>query len=171
MSARVPKCGIELIKRFEGYHEELPDGRVRAYPDPKSGWELPTIGYGSTAYPGGNRVKRGDIITRETAEECLGRELEEVVAPVLEKIPTWERMNENQRGALFSFAYNVGAHFHGARNRESITRVCDTPESWGNIEWIEQQFVKYCNPGTSVEAGLRRRRKAEAELFCTPVGK
>ncbi len=169
MGSEISECGIELIKRFEGYHEQLPDGRARAYPDPLSGWALPTLGYGSTRYPDGSRVKRGDIITRDEAEECLRNEIEKAIAPVLEKIPTWDRMNENQRGALLSFAYNLGAHFYNAQNRGSITLVCDTPEFWGEKKWIENQFSKYCNPGTPVEAGLRRRRKAEAELFCRPV--
>ncbi len=169
MSAEIPQCGIELIKRFEGYHEKLPDGRARAYPDPLSGWALPTIGYGSTTYPDGSRVKKGDIITQDEAQACLRHEIEEVIAPVLERIPTWEQMNKNRRAALISFAYNLGAHFYRARDRGSITRVCDTPEMWGDKKWVENQFSKYCNPGTPVEAGLRRRRKAEAELFCTPV--
>lgn len=168
--SQISQSGMDLIKEFEGYHEELPDGRAKAYPDPIRGWDLPTIGYGSTRYPGGNGVKKGDIITRERAEECLEWELEKVCAPALEKIPTWDRMNENQRGALYSFAYNLGAHFYGAKNRESITRVCDSPDRWDDRKWIEEQFVKYRNPGTSVEEGLRRRRKAEAERFCTPVG-
>ncbi|MFZ2445917.1 MAG: lysozyme [Syntrophobacteraceae bacterium] len=169
MSKQVPQCGIDIIKEFEGYHKELPDGRAAAYPDPKSGWELPTIGYGSTHYPDGSKVKKGDIITRKKAEACLRWEVEQVCGPALEKIPTWERMNDNRRGALFSFAYNLGANFYGGKNFQSITRVCDSPDRWGDKEWIVEQFVKYRNPGSPVEAGLRRRREAEAELFCTPV--
>jgi GH24 family phage-related lysozyme (muramidase) len=87
----------------------------------------------------------------------------------LEAIPTWSKMNENQRGALYSFAYNLGAHFYNGTNFQSITKVCNSMESWSNHEWISAQFVKYRNPGTSVEEGLRRRREAEAKLFCTSV--
>jgi hypothetical protein len=34
---------------------------------------------------------------------------------------------------------------------------------------IEETFLKYRNPGSNVEVGLRRRRQAEADLFLTPV--
>jgi peptidoglycan hydrolase-like protein with peptidoglycan-binding domain len=53
VSSSIPKCAIDLIKEFEGYHKELNDGtdRVRAYEDPGFGWEVTTIGYGTTRYP------------------------------------------------------------------------------------------------------------------------
>jgi GH24 family phage-related lysozyme (muramidase) len=167
MSPIVPQCAIDLIKKFEDYQKELDDGRAEAYPDPSKGWELPTIGWGSTKYPDGRSVQEGDIITREEAEECLKWEVEQICRPELEKIRTWEQMNDNQRGALYSFAYNLGAHFYRGGNFQSITKVCDSPELWGDKDWIKAQFVKYRNPGTSVEVGLRRRREAEADLFCT----
>jgi GH24 family phage-related lysozyme (muramidase) len=166
-SSAIPHCGIELIKKFEGYAEELPDGRAKAYADPIHGWSVPTIGYGSTEYPDGRKVKQGDIITREQAEEYLVRHVEAHCKPSLEKIPTWGQMNANQRGALYSFAYNLGAGFYGGSDFQSITRVCDATDKWNDHAWVEAQFVKYCNPGTSAEVGLRRRRMEEAKLFCT----
>lgn len=168
MSDAVPTCGIELIKQFEGYEKKLPDGRVEAYPDPITRWALPTIGYGTTQYPDGSPVKRGDIIDQTRAEACLVHEVEAKCRPALEAIPNWGRMNANQRGALYSFAYNLGARFYRGANFQSITRVCDSPERWDDQAWIREQFVKYRNPGSSAEAGLRRRREAEAALFCTP---
>jgi GH24 family phage-related lysozyme (muramidase) len=164
----VPKCGVVLIKRFEGYEKKLPDGRVQAYADPKVGWDLPTIGFGSTKYPDGSPVKKEDIITLEDAEACLAEEVNHRCRPALEAIPTWEQMNDNQRGALFCFAYNIGAHFYNRKNFQSITSVCNFSDRWGDKPWIEAQFVKYRNPGSNVEEGLRHRRMAEAELFCTP---
>jgi GH24 family phage-related lysozyme (muramidase) len=169
MGKEVPQCAIDLIKKFEGYAKQLSDGGVKAYPNPKVGWALPTIGWGTTRYPDGSRVKRGDVITDEEAQECLMAEVDRDCRPALEKIPTWEKMNDNQRGALYSFAYNLGAHFYRGANFQSITKVCDSPDLWGDSDWIRDQFIKYRNPGTSVEEGLRRRREAEAELFCTPI--
>ncbi len=165
----IPQKAIELIKEFEGYHKELPDGRAEAYADAIHGWGVPTIGYGTTRYPDGKKVQKGDIITRQQAEDYLKWEIEEKCKSVLEKIPTWKRMNSNQRGALYSFAYNLGAHFYGGKKFNSITRLCDSPEKWSNENWITEQFIKYRNPGTSAEEGLRRRRIAEANLFCAPV--
>lgn len=163
----IPKAGIELIKEFEGYATALPDGRATAYADPIHGWGVPTIGYGTTVYPDGRKVKQGDIITRAQAEEYLVDHIEHSTRAAMERIPTWKQMNDNQRSALYSFAYNLGAGFYGGANFQSITRVCDSPDRWQDKAWVKEQFVKYRNPGTSAEAGLRRRREAEADLFCS----
>ena len=165
----IPRTGIELIKEFEGYAQALPDGRATAYADPLRGWDVPTIGYGTTRYPDGTHVKPGDIITQRQAEDYLIHHVAQSCRSALEKIPTWGQMTNNQRGAIYSFAYNLGSGFYQGHNFESMTRVCDSPDLWQDHRWIAAQFVKYRNPGTSVEAGLRRRRLAEADLFCQRV--
>lgn len=165
----IPRAGIELIKKFEGYAEALPDGRAMAYADPLYGWEMPTIGYGTTRYPNDSQVKPGDTITQIEAEDYLIHHVHQSCRSALKQIPTWDRMNLNQQGALYSFAYNLGSGFYRGFNFDSITRVCDSPDRWQDHAWIAAQFVKYRNPGSSVEAGLRRRRLAEAELFCQPI--
>ncbi len=162
----IPRAGIDLIKQFEGFAQALPDGRAQAYADPLRGWEVPTIGYGTTRYPDGVPVKKGDIINKTQAEAYLIDHVDQSCRQAMEKIPTWSRMNDNQRGAIYSFAYNLGSSFYGGYNFESITQVCDSPDRWYDHRWIAAQFVKYRNPNTSVEEGLRRRRLAEAALFC-----
>jgi GH24 family phage-related lysozyme (muramidase)/uncharacterized protein YfcZ (UPF0381/DUF406 family) len=166
-SDAIPKCGIDLIKKFEGYGTKLPDGRAQAYADPIYGWSVPTIGYGTTVYPDGRKVKQGDIITHDEAEKYLVAHIEEMCKSPMEKIPTWGKMNTNQRGALYSFADNLGAGFYGDPDFQSITKVCDSTELWNDLQWVKAQFVKYCNPGTAAADGLRRRREAEAKLFCS----
>ncbi|MEM9806346.1 MAG: D-Ala-D-Ala carboxypeptidase family metallohydrolase [Cyanobacteria bacterium P01_D01_bin.56] len=158
----IPRSGIELIKEFEGY-------AAKAYADPLYGWEVPTIGYGTTRYPNGAKVNQGDVITKAQAEDYLIHHVDQSCRGALEKIPTWGRMNSNQRGAMYSFAYNLGSGFYRGSNFTSITQVCDSPDRWKDHRWIAAQFVKYRNPGTSVEEGLRRRRLAEADLFCQPM--
>jgi GH24 family phage-related lysozyme (muramidase) len=70
-------------------------------------------------------------------------------------------MNENQQGALLSFAYNLGARFYGSSGFNTITRVLK------NKEWdkVPDALYLYRNPGTRVEAGLARRRTAEGKLW------
>lgn len=167
LSNAIPNAGIELIKTFEGYGQAIPGDRAKAYADPIKGWAVPTIGYGTTAYPDGSKVKWGDIITRDEAERYLVDHIEHSTRPFLEKIPTWGQMNSNQRAAIYSFAYNLGAAFYGRSDFQSITRLCDSPERWTDKTWVKEQFVKYRNPGSAAEAGLRRRREAEADLFCS----
>jgi len=165
-SGRIPQQGIDLIKQFEGYATKLPDGRAKAYPDTNHGWQVPTIGYGTTTYPDGRKVQQGDIITRAEAEAYLMAHIEQSTRAAMERIPTWRQMNDNQRGAIYSFAYNLGAGFYRGSRFESITRVCDSPDRWTDLAWVKEQFVKYRDRGTTAEAGLRRRREAEATLFC-----
>lgn len=164
----VPAAALDLVKTFEGYGKALPDGRAEAYPDPIAGWQVPTIGFGTTRYPDGRAVKQGDVISRDQAGDYLRDELERHCRPSLERIPTWKQMTSNQRSALYSFAYNLGPGFYRGADFASITRVCDSPERWGEQAWVSEQFVKYRNPGSSAEAGLKRRRLAEASLFCKP---
>lgn len=156
----IPQPGIDLIKRYEGFKAKAYKLRGEAHY---------TIGYGSTRHPDGRDIQKQDVLTKTEAERYLRHFLEQRCRPVLEKIPTWSRMNDNQRSALYSFAYNLGPHFYRGKNYESITRVCDSPDRWNDERWVTEQFVKYRNPGTIYEEGLRKRRQEEAQLFCTPV--
>lgn len=157
--------GLSQAVQFLFKHEGL---RLEAYPDPLHRWEVPTIGLGTTVYPNGQLVKRGDRITKEQAEAYAASFIEKELTPKLSKIPNWGKMNANQRIALYSFGYNLGPSFYGGRNFASITAVCDSPHRWNDKTWVAEQFVKYRNPGSNVEEGLRKRRIDEARLFCTP---
>lgn len=151
----------DLIAQFEGF-------RPHAYLDPRTGGKPITIGYGSTKRPDGKLFKLGDTCTIQQATFWMQHEIEERILPEMEKIPTWGDMSENQKAALVSFAYNLGAHFYRGKAFASITRVCDQPGDWHDHQWVSDQFVKYRNPGSNVEAGLKRRRLAEAALFNSP---
>jgi GH24 family phage-related lysozyme (muramidase) len=154
-SGKLPAAGMELIKEFEGLHLE-------AYPDPLSG-NLPiTIGWGSTKDIDGSRFELGDKISREKADLLLDQQVKYNYLDVLEKtIPFWDEMNDNQHGALVSFAYNLGARFYGSPNFNTISRVLKEKE-WSKVP---DALYLYRNPGTSVEAGLSRRRIAEGDLW------
>lgn len=103
----------------------------------------------------------GRTITQKYADELLDFDLKNRFLPSLQKIPYWNEMNDNQRGALLSFAYNLGAGFYGSSDFTTITRVLK------NKEWddVPNALYLYRNPGTRVEAGLARRRKAEGDLW------
>lgn len=152
---KVPAAGVELIKEFEGLHLE-------AYPDPLSG-NLPiTIGWGSTKNIDGSPFELGDKISREKADLLLEQQLKYSYLSVMEnKIPYWEQMNDNQHGALLSFAYNLGANFYGSSDFSTISHVLKAKE-WTKVP---DALYLYRNPGTSVEEGLARRRIAEGELW------
>lgn len=143
-----------MIKEFEGCH-------LNAYPDPLTGGLPITIGWGSTKDFNGQPFKLGRKITQDYADKLLIFDIEQRFLPSLQKIPYWSEMNDNQRGALLSFAYNLGAGFYGGSNFNTITRVLK------NKEWtkVPDALYLYRNPGTKVESGLARRRKAEGKLW------
>ena len=150
----VPMMGIKLIKEFEGCH-------LKAYPDPLSGGLPITIGWGSTRKKDGSAFKMGDVITQQEADELLISQCKNQFLPALRKIPHWNEMSDGKRGALLSFAYNLGAGFYGGNNFNTITKRLK------NKEWdlVPDALYLYRNPGSNVEAGLARRRKAEGEAW------
>ena len=153
-SGDVPMMGIKLIKEFEGCH-------LNAYPDPLSGGLPITIGWGSTRKKDGSPFKLGDSISQAEADDLLISQCKSQFIPALQKIPHWNEMSDGKRGALLSFAYNLGAGFYGGDNFNTITKRLK------NKEWdlVPDALYLYRNPGSNVEAGLARRRKAEGESW------
>ena len=147
-------AAIALIKEFEGVH-------LSAYPDPLSGGHPWTIGYGTTRYSGGTPVKRGDRINMIEADMLLRLEVDRIAEKLRTTVPHWKVMDDNQRSALVSFAYNLGAGFYGAAGFETISR-CLRDRDWAAVP---AALELYRNPGTNVEAGLLRRRRAEGKLW------
>jgi GH24 family phage-related lysozyme (muramidase) len=140
---------VKLIKNFEGL-------RLDAYADSLHGWDVPTIGYGST-----HGVKRGDRITQSQADGMLAAEVERVADKLANSVPAWKEMSTNQQGALISFAFNLGPNFYAANGFETISKRL-SEKDW---KAVPAALELYRNPGTSAEAGLLRRRKAEGALW------
>ncbi len=150
----MPLVGINLIKEFEGCH-------LNAYPDPLTKGPPITIGWGSTKDFDGTPFKIGRVITQKYADTLLDFDLKNRYLPALQKIPYWSEMNDNQRGALLSFAYNLGSGFYNSSGFNTITRNL-SQKNWGAIP---ETLKLYRNPGSNVEAGLLRRRIAEGKLW------
>ncbi len=150
---------LQMIKQFEGCH-------LDAYPDPLSGGEPWTIGYGTTRYNDGRRVSKGDRINAVEADTLLRQEVDRINERLRSTVPHWQAMSDQQKCALVSFAYNLGAGFYGAAGFETITaRLRD--KEWAKVP---DALLLYRNPGTNVEAGLRRRREAEGRLWLQGLG-
>ena len=145
---------FKLIKEFEGCH-------LTAYPDPLSGAEPYTIGYGTTRYPGGRSVQRGDKITVIEADMFMRTEVDQIAEKVGKTVPFWSEMTDGQQSALIDFAYNLGSGFYGATGFETISKRL-RERDWNAVP---AAFELYRNPGTNVEAGLLRRRRAEGALW------
>ena len=145
---------VKLIKQFEGCHLE-------AYADPLHGWSVATIGYGATRYQDGRKVQRGDKINVIEAEELLEQEIKRIADKLASSVPAWKEMRAEQRCALISFAYNLGPSFYGAAGFETISKRLQEKD-WNDVP---SALELYRNPGTNVETGLLRRRRAEGAMW------
>ena len=145
------EAAIDLIKSFEGFH---PD----AYLCPAGMW---SIGWGNTIKADGSPVVPGDRISQEDGDALLQQTIDKIVAALDGSIPYWSAMKERQQSALISFGFNVGSYFYGQGGFETISR-CLRERTYKSVP---AALLLYCNPGSSFEAGLRRRRKAEGMLW------
>jgi lysozyme len=144
---KLNKAGADLIKSFEGC-------KLTAYVC-SAGHN--TIGYGNTFYENGDKVKPGDKITKERAEslfDLISDSFADKVVPLIKS-----KINENQFGALVSFAYNAGV---GNLQKSTLLKKVNANP---NDPSIRDQFMLWNKAGGKVLAGLTRRRKAEADLY------
>jgi GH24 family phage-related lysozyme (muramidase) len=137
---------LKLIQEFEGCH-------LDAYLCPAG---VATIGWGNT-----RNVKLGDKISRVEADMMLRQEVDRIAVKLAQDVPHWREMSDNQRSALVSFAYNLGAGFYGTVGFETISKRLKEKD-WAKVP---EAMMLYRNPGSSFEAGLRRRREAEGRLW------
>jgi GH24 family phage-related lysozyme (muramidase) len=142
---------------------ELEKLEIVAYADPKTKGKPYTNGYGSTRKKDGSPWKLGERTTPEEAEELLWHQLTTEFLPVLEStIPTWGQMNAYQRAAIISAAWNLGANFYGAKNKDTITRCLSNVAYFPGVPAALRLYI---DPGTSVEEGLRNRREKEIAVW------
>ena len=148
-----PAAARKLISSFEGFESQ-------AYPDPASGGDPWTIGYGFTTL-NNKPVPPGTTISRQQADLLLDQGINAYAADLAESIPHWDAMHPDQRSALISFAWNLGLGFYGSEGFTTISRRL-RDKDWSNVP---NALRLYCNPGTPVEAGLLRRREAEGNIW------
>lgn len=148
---RIGPAGLALIQQFEGCARRRSDGRFEAYPDPGTGGDPWTIGWGAT----GRGIARGTIWTQEECDARLARDLDRFareVARALGDCPT----SQAQFDALVSFHYNTGAIA-----RATLTKL----HRAGQYAAARAEFGKWVHAGTKRLNGLVRRRAAEAALY------
>jgi lysozyme len=137
---------IDLIKRFEGC-------RLSAYPDPGTGGDPWTIGYGHT----GPEVHRGLVWTQGQADAGLALDVARFSDKVEGLVGT-AATTQGEFDALVSFAFNVGAG-----NLASSTLL--RKHKAGDKAGAAVEFGKWTHAAGKVLPGLVTRRKAEAALY------
>lgn len=132
---------LDLVKHFEGC-------KLAAYKCPAGVW---TIGFGRTA-----GVKQGDTCTQMQADLWLKTELSAQERTINEFVTV--KISQNQRDALASFIYNVGA---GAFKKSTLARKLNN----GDYVGAAAEFGKWTKAGGKTLPGLISRRAAERALF------
>lgn len=140
---------LELLIKLESEHLE-------AYLCPSG---IPTISVGLTTYPSGEKVKLGDVITKEQSREYLKQTLEtfeKQVVLLLDGLP----LPRKSLDALIIFSFNIGIT---AFAKSSLLKRIK--EDKNNLTLIEQEFKRwiFCK-GVKLK-GLEKRRQAEYELY------
>lgn len=150
----VGPAGIALVKRWEGCARKRADGLFAAYPDPGTGADPWTIGWGATG-PG---IGPGTVWTQAQCDARLEADLARFAAEVsraLGDTPT----TPNQFDAMVSFHYNTGAIFKATLTKKHIA---------GDHAAAAAEFGKWVHAGGRKLTGLVRRRAEEAALYAAP---
>lgn len=144
---RPSQQGIDLIKQYEGLE-------LKAYLDSVN---VPTIGYGLTRYPNGIKVKIGDEITFQEAEEMLLTTIDMFAMRLNELIS--QPLKPNQFDALLSLAYNIGiGAFKDSTIRKKVNANPNDPS-------IRNEFLRWNKAGGKILKGLTNRRIKESEHY------
>lgn len=128
--------------------------KLTAYPDPASGAEPWTIGYGAT----GADIHQGTVWTQAQAEARLQAYLARFGAAV--DVVVISAITPNQKAALVDFAYNVGV---GAFSQSTLLRLLNS----GDLAGAAAQFNAWTYADGKQMPGLIVRRQRERDLFTT----
>lgn len=143
----INKAGKDLIKRFEGC-------KLKAYKCPAGVF---TIGYGNTFFEDGTKVKEGDVITQERADELFDIIINDFARMTDALVKS--DVTENNFSALVSFTFNVGTG--NLKKSTLLKKVNANPKDPS----IRAEFMKWTRANNVVLKGLVRRREAEAKLY------
>jgi lysozyme len=149
---KISQSGLDIIKEFEGLklqaYAATEDERKRGI------W---TIGYGSTYWPDGRKVKQGDNLTdAKQAETLLRTTVEQYEKAVSGTVKV--HLTQNQFDALVSFAFNIGiSAFKGSTLVKILNKTDITP--------VADQLLVWNKQSGKVLNGLVRRREMERSLF------
>jgi len=138
--------GVDIICGFEGK-------RLAAYDDGVGVW---TIGFGTTVYPNGIKVKKGDTCTEAQAKAYMAQDLKKFETAVnnAATVP----LSQNQFDALVSLAYNIGTN---AFSKSTLVKKLNANDYHGAAD----QFDVWVNAGGKRMQGLVNRRAKEKALF------
>lgn len=147
---------VPLVKASE-------DCKLDAYPDPASGGDPWTIGWGCTGTDrDGHAIAEGVSWTQDKADAELLARLDDL-GRVVDKLVTVAIVDQ-MKAALVDFCYNLGTtNFE----RSTLRRLLNV----GSYNGAAMQFGRWIHAGGRVMPGLQTRRARERDLFLTGTWK
>jgi lysozyme len=146
-------CAINLIRKYEGFNE-------KAYPDPTTGGDPYTFGYGTQFYPDGSPVRKGHCCSKEKALEYLFHEINLIETQLLKLNFGLE---SHMLQALISFVHSIGWEPF------LYTSIIDNLEL-ENYESVTHEISRWIfDADHKVIGGLLDRRREEIDLFLQGV--
>lgn len=142
---------------FVAYWEGFPNGG-QPYNDPVGHC---TIGYGHLIHYGNcnpfDHEKWGKLTEKE-AKQLLRKDLETFANGVKERTTLWPKLEQHERDALISFAFNVGL---GAYGKSTLLQKLNKGDKRG----AAKEFPRWVYASGQILPGLVRRREAERKMF------
>ncbi len=144
---------IKLVQEFEGCARKQANGTFSAYPDPGTGGDPWTIGWGTT----GPDINKGLNWTQQQCDDRFTQDLTKFAGGVANVIGG-AATTQPQFDAMVSFAYNVGI---GNLTKSTLLKL----HKAGDYAGAANEFGKWNKAAGKVLPGLTRRRAAEAALY------
>ena len=146
--------GITLIQGYEKC-------KLKAYADSGGVW---TIGWGTTYYPDGSKVKQGDTCSQQQADTLFANDLKRFERKVEGRVA--RELLPHEFDAAVCFCYNAGTGYHDKFGKYKDFNL------WAKINNRDSDIVPYwktlavTSEGKTL-AGLQRRRKSESTMYAT----
>lgn len=139
----------DIIRLFEASNK----CRLKAYLDTGG---VPTIGWGTTVYPNGKKVRIGDVCTEEEANQWLVHDVKASVQAIKRLVKV--HISQSMFDALVSFVYNLGSgNFSGSTLLKLINA--------SKFNEAADQFPRWRFDNGKEQPGLTKRRAEEQKLF------
>jgi lysozyme len=145
--SRAGQSVIELIQMFEAF-------RAETYLDQAG---ILTIGYGHT----GREARAANVISHERAVELLMEDIDIAARAVNTAVS--RDLTDNQRNALISLTFNIGAEAFG--NSTLVRLINSDIESVSAAEFLRWVHARVPGVGMRALRGLESHRQLEAFLF------
>lgn len=139
--------GVKCIVLSEGL-------KLHAYEDTGGVW---TIGIGTTRYPDGTRVRKGDTCTEYQAYQWLRHDVRGACKDVDDL--TRDDLTQAQFDALVSLVYNIG---RGQYSTSTVRRLVNLNPA---DKKIRDAFLMWNKDNGKPVNGLTNRRVREADLY------